>query len=130
MARNQRPFMVATTQAVVDLTDTAGDVALAMAVPGDGARLIDVSFTIQVTGVGSAANHNLTLEAGTGAAGVAISTLAALDADGAVGLTVTGTPAGTGLTGLTRGVELQILNAESASITTGAIINVVILWQM
>jgi len=127
--RVQRDHMVATTQALVDLTATPGDVVLTMVVPGDKARLIDVSYTIQTAGVGSF-NHELTLEAGTGAAGVAIAKETDLLADGAVGLTVKGEPDLTGETGLTRGTELQIKNTESGSITTGAIINVVCLWQM
>jgi len=130
MPRTQRPFMTTTTDFSVDLTASPGDVILDMVVPGDDARLVDVSFSIEVAGVGAAANHELILEAGTAGAGVAISTQADLDADGAVGLTVFGQPTLTGLTGLTRGTSLQILNAESAAISTGAIVNVVCIWGM
>jgi len=121
--------MVVTTETLVDLGSTAGDVALNMAVPGDGARLIDVSYTIQTAGVG-ANDHELVLEAGTAGAGVAIAKQALLLATGAVGLTVKAEPDLTGETGLTRGTELQIANSEAGAISTGAIINVVCLWQM
>ena len=125
--RIQRDPMVVTQQFSLDLTNSPGDKATTMVVPGDGCRLIDVSYTIQVDGTGSGANHELILEAGTGGAGVAISGQADLDADGGAGLTATAK----GLAApLTRGVAIQVLNAESASITVGAIVNVVCLWQM
>ncbi len=126
MARKQRPFMVQTSQFNMDLTNSPGDKATTMVVPGDGASLIDVSYTIQVAGTGSF-NHELILEAGTGGAGVAISAQADLLADGAVGLTATGRGLGVALT---RGVALQILNAEEGSITVGALVNIVCLWQL
>lgn len=129
MARGPlRPHTIVQTQMGVDLGDADGDVALTLAVPGDNARVIDVSYTIETAGTGASANHNITLEAGTGAAGAAIAAVAALDADGAVGLTVTAK--GTGAAGLLRGVALQLANAESAAISNGAIVNVVIHWQL
>lgn len=130
MARIQRPNIVQVQHSALDLTGTAGDIVTTMVVPGDGARLVEVSYTIKTTGVGASANHNLTLEAGVGGAGVAISPVTALDADGAVGLTARAGPLLTGLTGLTKGVNLQVLNAESAAITTGAIVNVIALFAL
>lgn len=120
--------VIAQTQMGVNLGDAAGDVPLTLCVPGDDARVVDVSYTIETAGTGAAANHLITLEAGTGAAGAAIAAVGTLDADGAVGLTVTAK--GTGASGLLRGTALQLANAESAAISDGAIVNVVILWQL
>lgn len=128
MARRHRNYSTVQTQMGVNLGDAAGDVALALCVPGDNARVIDVSYTIETAGTGSGANQLITLEAGTGAAGAAIAGVATLDADGAVGLTASAD--GTGAAGLLRGVALQLANAESAAISDGAIVNVVIHWQL
>ena len=130
MARKQRPNIGAVTQVGVDLVNAAGDVATTLVVPGDGAVLVEASITIETAGTGAGANHVVTLEAGTTGDGVQISGEMTLDADGAVGLTATAGPALTGVTGLTKGVALQLKNTESAEITNGAIVNLVALFQM
>jgi hypothetical protein len=111
----------------IDLADAAGDVALTLCVPGDGAQVVDVSITIETAGTGASANHLVTLEQGTAGAGAAIASVMTLDADGAVGLTATAK--GTRVK-CTRGVALQLANAESAAISNGAIVNLVIVWAM
>lgn len=131
MARRIRPGTVVTQSGAIDLGDAAGDVNTEMLCPNDGAKVINVQFTMHTAGTGSAANHDLILEHGAGAAGVALTTTVALDADGAAGLIVEGV----GLSpesqpDTVKGTTIQILNAESAAISDGAIINVSILWQL
>lgn len=111
----------------IDLGDADGDVTLPGGAPGDGAVVESVSYTIQTAGTGAAANHNITLEKGLAGAGTAIAAVGALDADGAAGLTVEA--AGNEVSVL-RGQTLQLANAESAAISNGAIINVVIYWRL
>jgi hypothetical protein len=119
---------VVTSQASVDLVDAAGDVALTMLVPGDDATVIDVTYTIVTAGTGSF-SHTLTLEAGLAGAGAAIAEATTLLADGAVGLRAIAK--GLQNVRLTRGTILQILNAETGGdITNGAIVHVVVNWQL
>lgn len=98
-----------------------------MLVPGDNAQVIDVTYTIVTAGTGSE-NHVLVLEAGLGAAGVAIAESTTLLADGAVGLRAIAK----GLQGvvLTRGTILQINNTEAGAISNGAVVHVVVNWQL
>lgn len=127
MARKLKGNQFIQTIGNVDLGDADGDITLDAAAPGDLATVESVSYTIQTAGTGAAANHNITLEKGLAGAGTAIAAVAALDADGAAGLTVEAE--GNGVTVL-RGETLQLANAESAAISNGAIVNVVIYWRL
>lgn len=115
----------------IDLTSDPVDVALDMMCPGDGAFVLDWSVQVSTAGVGAAANHEMVLEHGTGAAGVALTAQLDLDADAVAGTIVTGDGLGRPATGgTTQGTKIQIQNAESASITTGAIVDVMVRWQL
>ncbi len=130
--RVQRTFVYPYTEQGVSLGDAAGDVVVDSCVPADSVTVVDVSYTIETAGIGAAANHLLNLQAGTAGAGFDIAAQAVLDADGAVGLTVVavGLPNTETSFPLSGGVALQIANAESAAISTGAIINLVIFWNL
>lgn len=122
---------VVTEATVVDLTSDPGDVETGMTCPGDNAKVVSVAYTMQAKGTGSAANHQLTLEHGLGAAGVALTLVVDVDADAANGTIVTADGldrSGQGVT--TLGTMIQLLNAESASITTGAKLDIQVLWEL
>ena len=125
-----RSFVVL-QQATVDLTATAGDIPLTMNCPADGARVVSWSIKVSTAGVGAAANHELILEHGLGAAGVALTPQLDLDADGAAELIVQGEGLALDAQPVTvESTTLQILNAESAAISTGAIVDINVLWQL
>jgi len=125
-----RSFVI--TNALVDLTATAGDIPALMVCPGDGAKLLSGSYTIHTAGVGSGAVHQLTVEHGEAGAGVALTGIVNVDADAAAaGTIVTFTaldPAGQPNT--VEGTNIQLLNAESAAISTGVIVNVQLRWEL
>lgn len=115
----------------IDLGDAAGDVTLGILCPGDGAKVVSCAINIRTAGTGAAANHQLVLEHGLGAAGVALTGQIDLDADGAAGTIVSGgglpfpsQPA------TVLGTVCQFNNTESASITDGAFVDVSVLWQL
>lgn len=124
------PFnmVVVQQQDSVDLADAAGDVALTLRCPGDGAKVLDWKVISTTAGTGAGANHNIILEHGSGAAGVALTGTIALDADGTAETT---TASGNGLLvqpATTMGTLLQINNTESAAISNGAIVTVIVRW--
>lgn len=127
MARKLKGNQFVQTVAAVDLGDADGDVVIDAAAPGDSAVVESVTYTIQTAGTGASANHLITLEKGLATAGTAIAAVGTLDADGAAGLTVEAF--GNGVT-VNRGETLQLANAESAAISNGAIVNVVIYWRL
>jgi hypothetical protein len=98
-----------------------------MLVPGDDATVIDVTYTIVTAGTGSE-NHVLVLEAGLAGAGAAIAESTTLLADGAAGLRAIAK--GLQNVRLTRGTILQINNTEGGAISNGAIVHVVVNWQL
>lgn len=132
MARTVRDQGIVVLQVYnIDLGDADGDVALDMMCPGDGAVVLDWTVQISTAGTGSGANHNLTLEHGTGAAGVALAPVLAVDADAVAGTITTGDGNGTQPTGgSVIGTKIQIANAESAAISDGAIVDVQVRWQL
>ena len=134
MARTIRDKGIVVQQVYnIDLTAASVDVALDMMCPGDNAFVLDWTTQGSTVGVG-AGTHTLTLEHGTGAAGVAL-------ADDIAFIATTGAAAGdlntadglgrpsTG--GTVQGTKIQIRNVESGTnITTGAIIDVMVRWQL
>ena len=121
---------VVTEAHALDLTATPGDKITGMLCPGDGATVIDMAITIRTAGTGSF-NHELILEHGLAGAGTAVSPQIDVLADAADGTIVTGNGldrAGQGVT--TKGTIMQFLNAESGSITVGAIVDVSVLWRL
>ncbi len=135
MARNQKPFQILDRQISVALGGAPTDLGLKLLVPGDGARVVRWGVISQTVGVGaSSAAHQLTLEAGRSAAGVSIAEQITLIAEDAVGTTAIGdglsTPTAAAVTQLAEGTRLQILTAESAAITTGAIVDVWVIWSL
>ncbi len=121
------------TQQLISLGDAAGDVALDMVCPGDEAKLLGGSATIVTVGIGDE-NHNLVIEHGSVGAGVALTPV--FDVHAGVTLAAVGTivvfaaldPAGQPVT--VEGTNLQILNAEEGAISTGAIINLQLKWEL
>lgn len=136
VSRKTRKGIVVLQVYNIDLTATAGDVAIDMMCPGDGARVIDWTVQTSTVGVG-AFTHNLTLEHGTGAAGVALTPILPVLAEDAAGVIHTGPglqfSSQIGALGLktAQGTKIQILNAElGGDITTGAIVDVMVRWQL
>jgi len=124
-----RDFVITEAHAL-DIDDTPGDVTTGMLCPGDGAKVVRVSITIRTAGTGSF-NHELILEHGLAAAGVALTPQIDVLADAAAGVIVTGSglqPADQAAT--IEGTTIQFLNAESGSITDGAIVDVSVLWEL
>lgn len=122
---------VLTEATAIDLTATAGDVETGMICPQDGAHVAHVTYTIMTAGTGSGANHELILEHGLGAAGAALTGQVDVDADAVAGVITEGDGLAYASQPTTvRGTMIQILNAESASITTGAILDIVVLWEL
>jgi hypothetical protein len=122
--------MVVTQEYTVDLTATAGDKALTMICPADGATVREWYVKVDTAGVGAAANHELVLEHGLAGAGVALTPVLELDADAAAETIVSGTGLQPPSITTVGGTTLQILNAESASITTGAIVDITVTWLL
>lgn len=134
MARTIRDKGIVVMQVYnIDLTAASVDAALDMMCPGDDAFVLDWTIQSSVVGIGDG-THTLTLEHGTGAAGVAltaeIAVLAVTDmtagaihsADG-LGGPISG--------GTTQGTKIQIKNVESGTdITTGALVDVMVRWQL
>ena len=132
MARTVRDFgIVVLTAYNVDLLNADADIATDMMCPGDGAFVLDWTVQISSAGTGSAANHELVLEHGTGAAGVALTAQLDIDADGTAGLIVTGDGIGRPATGGTvQGTKIQVKNVESAAISNGATVDILVRWQL
>ena len=113
------------------MTNTAGDVATGMLCPGDSAKVIRVSYTIVTAGSNGAAAHQLLLEHGLGAAGVALTAQINVVASAVAGTIVTGD----GLpvneqVDTTEGTVIQLNNTESAGISLGAILDISVLWEL
>ncbi len=114
----------------IDLVNADGDVAMDMMCPGDDAFVLDWTCQISTAGTGSE-NHNLTLEHGTGAAGVALTAVLDVLADATAGTISTGDGLGRPSTGGTvMGTKIQIKNVEEGAISNGAIIDVLVRWQL
>ena len=116
----------------IDLTATAGDVATGMLCPQDDAHVVHVNYTIRTAGAGSGTVHQLVLEHGLGAAGVALTGTINVDADAAAAGTIV---TGDGLAyasqpATVRGTQIQILNTESGNVTTGVILDIQVLWEL
>ncbi len=125
-----RSFVITGAKAI-NLLEADGDVATGMLCPGDGAKVVRVSYTMETAGTGAAANHNLTLEHGLAAAGVAMTPIIAVDADAVDGVIVTGNGLDSAVHPDTvEGTQIQIKNVESAAISDGAILDVSVLWQL
>ena len=132
MGRTIRDQGIVITQAFsADLTAASADVSLNMLCPGDGAQVIDWSLTANVVGVGDG-THTVTLEHGRGAAGVAVSApIAFLAVTDATAGEVIGTADGVYLATTLAGTQMQLKNVESGTnITTGAIVDVLVRWQL
>ena len=124
-----------TTMASVDIGATGAptDIPTTMVCPGDGAKVVSVSATIKTVGVGDE-NHNLILEHGFAAAGVALTPQFDVHAG------VTLAPVGTIVTsdGLpasaqpdtVQGTAIQLQNTEEGAISTGAIVDMIVIWQL
>ena len=132
MARTVRDSGIVVTQAfAVDLTAASADASMNMTCPGDGAQVLDWTLTSNVVGVGDG-THTVTLEHGRGAAGVAIgASIAFLAVTGATAGVVIGTADGVYLATTLQGTQLQLKNVESGTnITTGALVDVTVRWQL
>ena len=124
-----RSFVI-TNASAVDLTDAAGDVTTGMLCPGDAAKVVRVSYTMRTAGTGTQ-NHNLILEHGLAGAGAALTGTIDVLADAAAGTIVTGDGLEFGAQPATlEGTVIQILNAEEGAISDGAILDILILWQL
>lgn len=133
MARKVRDNIVVLQVYNIDLGDANGDVALDMMCPGDGAIVLDWSIQISTAGTGAAANHNCVLEHGTTSAGVALTPLLAVDADAVAGVVVTGEALDSATqraVATVQGTKIQIQNTESAAISNGAIVDVLVRWRL
>ncbi len=127
--KRDRTFVI-TGATGINLLDTPGDVATGMLCPGEGAMVVRVSYTMKTPGTGTQ-NHNLTLEHGLGAAGVALTGIIDVLADAVAGIIVTGDGLPYQSHPLTvEGTQIQILNAEEGAISDGAILDISILWQL
>jgi len=101
-----------------------------MMCPGDNAFVLDWSVQISTAG-DTDEDHLLTLEHGTTTAGVALTAVLAVDCDGTAGTVTTGDGLGRPATGGTvQGTKIQIKNVEDAAITDGAIVDVLVRWQL
>jgi hypothetical protein len=114
----------------IDLVNASGDVAMDMMCPGDNAFVLD--WTVQISTAGDATeNHELTLEHGTTTDGVALTAQLDVVADATAGTVYTGDGLGRPSTGGTvMGTKIQIKNVEGGAIGNGAIVDVLVRWQL
>ncbi len=123
-------IFVCTQAGAIDLTDGPGDVNTEMVCPADDAHLWKIVFTMHTAGTGTQ-NHNLIVEHGEGAAGVAISGTIDVLADAADGTIVTADALEYSAQPATvEGTTMQILNAEEGAISDGAILNISFIWEL
>lgn len=116
--------------AAVDLVNADGDVPTGMLCPEDDAHVVHITYTVQTTG-GDSENHQLVLEHGLGAAGVALTASINVANDAAAGAIVTGDGlAYASQPATVRGTQIQILNTEGGAISNGLILDVSILWEL
>ena len=114
----------------VDLGNADGDVATGMLCPGDGAKVVRVSYTMKTAGTGSE-NHDIDLEHGLAAAGVALTGTISVLADAAAGVIVTGDGLDFAAQPATvEGTVIQVKNVEAGAISDGAILDISVLWQL
>lgn len=129
MARRRREFS-ATTQfltVAVGASDTTTITITAGAlIPHDGARIDKVWATTGTAGVGSGGTFTIQLLDGATALTAAGITV---DADAAAG-TVHGSMEGNGTQAATGGGPLGIATVKTGTVSTGAILQICILWQM
>lgn len=121
----QQPVVVQ-QQDSVDLGDANGVVALTLRCPGDNANVLDMTLISTTAGTGTSANHLVTLQdvdTDTDLTGVAT-----LDADGTAQVTEGSANGVLGHARLALGARLQLNNTESAAISNGAIVTVIIRW--
>lgn len=122
--------LVVTNVVGLDLLNAPADISTGMLCPGDGASVVQWAATLHTAGTGSF-NHEIILEHGTGAAGVALTGQLDILADGTPG---TEADNGAGLQPrpikTVFGTDMQVLNAESGSITDGALVNITVLWRL
>jgi hypothetical protein len=134
MARTVRDQGIVVMQVYnIDLTAASVDVALDMMCPGDNAFVLDWTIQSSTVGIGDG-THTLRLEHGTTTDGVELSaeiavlavtdmTAGAIHSADGLGRPSTG--------GTTQGTKIQIRNVESGTaITTGAIVDVMVRWQL
>jgi len=121
-----------TTSAQVDLGNTGAptDIPTTMVCPGDGAKVVEVAYTVSTTG-GDAENHSLVLEHGLGAAGAALTPTSVHANDDADGVIVTAK----GLQPQDQpdtvfGTKIQIRNTEDGAIANGLILDVLVIWEL
>ena len=114
----------------VDLVNASGDVATDMMCPGDNAFVLD--WTVQISTAGDTAeNHELVLEHGTSTAGVALTAQLDIVANATAGTIYNGDGLGAPISGgTTQGTKIQIKNVEGGAIGNGAIVDILVRWQL
>lgn len=118
--------IVVTQQASVDLGDANGKVAInSCRVPGDGARLLDAKITTTTAG-DTNANHLVTVERVSG--NTDLSGVMTLDCDGTAETTSASADGLSSQPVLSMGEAIQLDNVESAAISNGAVVHVVLRW--
>ena len=123
---------VTTTAGAIDLGNTGApdDIATGMLCPGDGAKVVTVTFTTQTAG-DNAQNHGLVLEHGLTTDGVALTPSIKVLANAVAGTIVTGgglSPQGQPNT--VYGTQIQIQSTEDGAIGNGAILDISVLWEL
>lgn len=121
-------IVVLTTQTAA-IGDSDGDNIINMAVPGDNAWLIDVSYGTTVVGA-TTGTFTATLEAGIGSGGAAIAVAATIDADAATDTIVKADGLGRLADADVAGTGLQILTAKSGTVSTGTTLAVTTRWYL
>ena len=124
-----RSFVI-TSAGAVNLGDGPGDTTTGMLCPGDGAKVVRVSYTMRTAGTGSE-NHNLFLEHGLDAVGVGLTGQIDVLADAVAGVIVTGDGLEFGAQPETvEGTVIQVKNIEEGAISDGATLDISVLWQL
>ena len=114
----------------VDLVNASGDVATGMLCPADGAKVVRVSYTVLTTG-GEDIAHQLELEHGLAAAGVALTPVIDVANDDAAGVVTSGDGLQPGdQPDTVEGTQIQVKTVEASDIANGLILDVSVLWQL
>ena len=101
-----------------------------MLCPGDGAKVIEVTYTVQTTG-GDAQNHDLILEHGLAGAGAALTATTSIANDNAAGVISTFPGLDTaGQPNTVLGTMIQVQATEAGAISNGLILDISVLWEL
>ena len=128
MSRRQRAFSATTqflTVAIGDSDATTVTITGGALIPHDGARIDKVWATTGVAGVGTG---TFTIQILDGAVALTAAGIT-INADGAAG-TIHGSMLGNGVIAVNGGGPLGIATVKTGTVSTGAILQICILWQM